>query len=98
MSDSAAAGPAAQKGTLPEQQVEAMFDRIAKRYDLMNTVMTAGLHDEWRRRAVQVESSWQSDESESDAALLAVDLEVGLKPNRRFAHEPDSVSHRLCAG
>ena len=54
MSDSAAAGPAAQKGTLPEQQVEAMFDRIAKRYDLMNTVMTAGLHDEWRRRAVQV--------------------------------------------
>jgi demethylmenaquinone methyltransferase/2-methoxy-6-polyprenyl-1,4-benzoquinol methylase len=51
MSDSAAA---AQKGTLPEQQVQAMFDRIAKRYDLMNTVMTAGLHDEWRRRAVKV--------------------------------------------
>lgn len=45
---------AAQKGTLPEQQVEAMFDRIAKRYDLMNTVMTAGLHDEWRRRAVEI--------------------------------------------
>lgn len=54
MSDSAAAGPAAQKGTLPEHQVEAMFDRIAKRYDLINTVMTAGLHDEWRRRAVKV--------------------------------------------
>src|SRR6478735_4000333 len=54
MSDSAAAGPAAQKGTLPEEQVEAMFDRIAKRYDLMNSVMTAGLHDEWRRRAVKV--------------------------------------------
>ncbi|MFT4048535.1 MAG: bifunctional demethylmenaquinone methyltransferase/2-methoxy-6-polyprenyl-1,4-benzoquinol methylase UbiE [Solirubrobacterales bacterium] len=54
MSDSAAPGKAAQKGTLPEQQVEAMFDRIAKRYDLMNTVMTAGLHDEWRRRAVKV--------------------------------------------
>ncbi|MBJ7353837.1 MAG: bifunctional demethylmenaquinone methyltransferase/2-methoxy-6-polyprenyl-1,4-benzoquinol methylase UbiE [Thermoleophilaceae bacterium] len=50
MSDSAAA----QKGTLPEEQVEAMFDRIAKRYDLMNSVMTAGLHDEWRRRAVKV--------------------------------------------
>lgn len=45
---------AAQKGTLPEQQVEAMFDRIAKRYDLMNTVMTAGLHDQWRRRAVEI--------------------------------------------
>ena len=31
-----------------------MFDRIAKRYDLMNTVMTAGLHDEWRERAADV--------------------------------------------
>jgi demethylmenaquinone methyltransferase/2-methoxy-6-polyprenyl-1,4-benzoquinol methylase len=45
---------ATKKGTLPEQQVEAMFDRIAKRYDLMNTVMTAGLHDQWRERAVDV--------------------------------------------
>jgi demethylmenaquinone methyltransferase/2-methoxy-6-polyprenyl-1,4-benzoquinol methylase len=43
-----------QKGTLPEGQVEAMFDRIASRYDLMNSVMTAGLHDEWRKRAVQI--------------------------------------------
>lgn len=31
-----------------------MFDRIAKRYDLMNTVMTAGLHDRWRERAADV--------------------------------------------
>jgi demethylmenaquinone methyltransferase/2-methoxy-6-polyprenyl-1,4-benzoquinol methylase len=54
MSDSAVAGNAAEKGTLPEGQVEAMFDRIASRYDLMNSVMTAGLHDEWRRRAVEI--------------------------------------------
>lgn len=43
-----------QSGTLPEQQVRAMFDRIARRYDLMNTVMTAGLHDKWRRRAADL--------------------------------------------
>lgn len=28
-----------------------MFDRIAARYDAMNTVMTAGLHHRWRERA-----------------------------------------------
>jgi demethylmenaquinone methyltransferase / 2-methoxy-6-polyprenyl-1,4-benzoquinol methylase len=29
-----------------------MFDRIAKVYDLLNSVMTAGLHHRWRERAV----------------------------------------------
>ena len=28
-----------------------MFDRIAGHYDAMNSVMTAGLHHRWRRRA-----------------------------------------------
>ena len=40
-----------QRGTLEEPQVRAMFDRIAGFYDVMNSVMTAGLHHEWRRRA-----------------------------------------------
>jgi demethylmenaquinone methyltransferase/2-methoxy-6-polyprenyl-1,4-benzoquinol methylase len=31
-----------------------MFDRIAGLYDLMNTVMTAGLHHRWRARAVDL--------------------------------------------
>lgn len=30
--------------------VRAMFTRIARRYDLMNSLMTAGLHHSWRRR------------------------------------------------
>jgi demethylmenaquinone methyltransferase/2-methoxy-6-polyprenyl-1,4-benzoquinol methylase len=29
-----------------------MFSRIADRYDLMNTIMTAGLHRIWRRKAL----------------------------------------------
>jgi demethylmenaquinone methyltransferase/2-methoxy-6-polyprenyl-1,4-benzoquinol methylase len=38
-------------GTLEPGQVRAMFDRIAGPYDLMNSVMTAGLHHRWRARA-----------------------------------------------
>ena len=45
---------AAASGTLEEPQVEAMFDRIAGVYDLMNSLMTAGLHHRWRRRAVDL--------------------------------------------
>lgn len=41
-------------GTLAEPQVRAMFDRIAGAYDLMNSVMTAGLHHQWRRRAADL--------------------------------------------
>ena len=41
-------------GTLPEPEVQAMFDRIARVYDRVNSVMTAGLHHQWRRRAAQL--------------------------------------------
>jgi demethylmenaquinone methyltransferase / 2-methoxy-6-polyprenyl-1,4-benzoquinol methylase len=41
-------------GTLPETQVRAMFDRIARIYDPVNTVMTAGMHHAWRRRAADL--------------------------------------------
>lgn len=44
----------AQTGTLEETQVRAMFDRIAGSYDLLNSVMTAGLHHHWRRRAADL--------------------------------------------
>ena len=41
-------------GTLEEPQVEAMVDRIAGVYDLMTSLMTAGLHHRWRRRAADL--------------------------------------------
>ena len=44
----------ARSGTLPEAQVRAMFDRIASFYDVMNSVMTAGLHHRWRARAADL--------------------------------------------
>jgi demethylmenaquinone methyltransferase/2-methoxy-6-polyprenyl-1,4-benzoquinol methylase len=46
--------PQARTGTLEEGQVRAMFDRIARVYDLMNSVMTAGLHHRWRERAADL--------------------------------------------
>jgi demethylmenaquinone methyltransferase / 2-methoxy-6-polyprenyl-1,4-benzoquinol methylase len=37
-----------------ERQVRSMFDRIAGRYDAMNSVMSAGLHHRWRARTVDI--------------------------------------------
>ncbi len=54
MTVSAAAAPGTTPGTLQETQVRAMFDRIAGIYDRLNSVMTAGLHHEWRRRAIDL--------------------------------------------
>jgi demethylmenaquinone methyltransferase/2-methoxy-6-polyprenyl-1,4-benzoquinol methylase len=52
--DAQAAGVAS--GTLEESDVRAMFDRISGVYDRLNSVMTAGLHHEWRRRAADLAS------------------------------------------
>ena len=34
--------------------VSGMFDKIAKHYDLMNTVMSGGMHHFWRKRATKL--------------------------------------------
>ena len=46
--------PAGTGGASTRPQVRAMFDRIAGLYDRMNSVMTAGLHHQWRRRAADL--------------------------------------------
>src|ERR687889_1265004 len=59
----------ARSGTLEEGQVRAMFDRIARVYDVMNSVMTAGLHHRWRERA--------ADLAALDAGGRALDVACG---------------------
>src|SRR3989440_4043776 len=64
-------------GPLDEPQVRAMFDRIAGVYDRMNSVMTAGLHHAWRRRAADLAGVASGDRA-LDVACGTGDLAIEL--------------------
>ena len=68
----------ARSGTLSEPQVQAMFDRIASVYDLMNSVMTAGLHHRWRSRAADLAGVREGSRA-LDVATGTGDLAIELK-------------------
>jgi demethylmenaquinone methyltransferase/2-methoxy-6-polyprenyl-1,4-benzoquinol methylase len=70
------AAPAA--GTLPETQVRAMFDRIARVYDLMNSVMTVGMHQRWRERAADLAQVGPGSRA-LDVASGTGDLAIALR-------------------
>jgi demethylmenaquinone methyltransferase / 2-methoxy-6-polyprenyl-1,4-benzoquinol methylase len=55
-----------------------MFDRIAGVYDRMNSVMTAGMHHRWRRRAAELAAVGLGDRA-LDVATGTGDLAVALK-------------------
>src|SRR5919108_3577433 len=67
----------ARTGTLEEGQVRAMFDRIARVYDLMNSLMTAGLHHRWRERAADLAALAPGDRA-LDVACGTGDLAIEL--------------------
>ncbi|PZS12846.1 MAG: bifunctional demethylmenaquinone methyltransferase/2-methoxy-6-polyprenyl-1,4-benzoquinol methylase UbiE [Solirubrobacterales bacterium] len=69
--------------TLPDTQVQAMFDRIAGLYDRMNTVMTAGLHHHWRRRAADLAAVCAGDrvlDVATGTGDLALELATRVAP------------------
>ena len=72
-----ASGGTPRSGTMSEPQVRAMFDRIAGFYDLMNSVMTAGLHHRWRARAADLAALGPGD-SALDVACGTGDLAIEL--------------------
>ena len=55
-----------------------MFDRIAGVYDLMNAVMTAGMHQRWRERAVELARVAPGSRA-LDVATGTGDLAVALR-------------------
>jgi demethylmenaquinone methyltransferase / 2-methoxy-6-polyprenyl-1,4-benzoquinol methylase len=61
-------------GTLPANEVRAMFDRIAPVYDVMNRVMTAGLDLRWRR--IAADAVVRSGDRVLDACCGTGDLAV----------------------
>src|SRR3954464_12976974 len=74
----------ARSGTLSEPQVQAMFDRIASVYDLMNSVMTAGMHHRWRSRAADLAAVGPGDrvlDVASGTGDLAIELARRVGPS-----------------
>ncbi len=66
-----------------------MFDRIARVYDLMNSVMTAGMHHRWRERAADL-SRIAAGGRALDVATGTGDLALALA--RRAGREGEVVA------
>jgi demethylmenaquinone methyltransferase/2-methoxy-6-polyprenyl-1,4-benzoquinol methylase len=54
-----------------------MFDRVASRYDLLNSAMTAGLHHRWRERAAE-QAGLEPGDSALDVCCGTGDLTLEL--------------------
>jgi demethylmenaquinone methyltransferase/2-methoxy-6-polyprenyl-1,4-benzoquinol methylase len=72
-----------------------MFDRIAGFYDVMNSVMTAGLHHRWRERAADLAALGPGDRA-LDVATGTGDLALALA--RRVAPAGEVVGSDFSEG
>jgi len=89
------AGEGAAPGTLEEPQVRAMFDRIAGIYDVLNSVMTVGMHHRWRERAADLADIDPGDRV-LDVATGTGDLAIVLK--RRVGAEGTVIASDFSEG
>jgi demethylmenaquinone methyltransferase/2-methoxy-6-polyprenyl-1,4-benzoquinol methylase len=82
------ARPAGAPGTLEAPEVRALFNRIAGIYDLLNGVMSAGLHHGWRRRAADL-AALAAGSRVLDVAAGTGDLTIELA--RRVGPDGEAV-------
>src|SRR5438552_17800640 len=59
-------------------KIRAMFASIAARYDRANTILSAGVHHHWRRRAVSRANAKEGDEV-LDCATGTGDLAIAFR-------------------
>lgn len=71
-----------------EARIRSMFDRIAGRYDLLNTIMSARMHHRWRERTVELASPPRGGRA-LDVCCGTGDLALTLK--RRMGAQADVV-------
>ena len=70
-----------------KEQVERMFNEIAFRYDLLNQLLSFGIHNRWRKKAIQlIDSRLKTQGSKiidvaTGTAAFAIDA-VALKPKK----------------
>ncbi len=73
------------RGEERTRYVTRMFARISRRYDLLNTIMTGGMHYVWRRRATRL--------AVGDLSGLALDIATGTGDFAFDLARKTSVSH-----
>ena len=73
------------KGEAKRKYVADLFSRIAGRYDLMNDLMTAGLHRRWKQHTARLAASGLQGNS-LDVATGTGDLAIALARRPEIAH------------
>ena len=73
------------KGEAKQKYVADLFSRIAGRYDLMNDLMTAGLHRRWKQQTARVAASGLRGKS-LDVATGTGDLAMALSRRPEIEH------------